>query len=393
MAHALLSPSSASRWLMCTPSARLEEKFPDTAGQAAAEGTLAHALCEIFLKRKLNRISESVFQVLMEEVYKNPLYDHAMEDHADAYAIFVMERFAEAQTRSKDALIFIEEKLDMSKYVEEGFGTGDTGIIADHILDAIDMKYGKGVLVNAQDNRQMMLYALGWLEAYGFVYNIDTVRVTIFQPRIDNYSTWEISVEELEKWAETELKEKAALAFAGEGDYVPGEHCRFCKAKAQCKALANYNLELASKAFEDPALLSEAETVEILGRVDSLVKWANSVKTYALDQAVNGKKWPGYKIVEGRSNRKYSDEKKVADTLLSKDYKSWEVYKEPQVKGITEMTKQLGKKIFDTLIGPLLVKPSGKPALVPESDKRPEFNNLEAAKAAFADVELEEETA
>lgn len=383
--HALLSPSSAERWLTCLPSARLEEKFPDTSGDAAKEGTVAHRLGELFIRQKLNIVSDVGYEVVLKDIQKSEYYDHAMDDHAENYAMFVMERYAEAQVRNSDAMIFLERKLDLTEYVKEGFGTGDAGIIADSILDVIDLKYGKGVPVSAENNKQMMVYALGWLLEFEHLYDIKTVRLTIYQPRIDNYSSWELPVTDLKEWAEKELKPLAALAFEGKGDFKPGSHCRFCRAKATCKANANYNLELAQHEFAEPVLLSDEEVADILNRADAFSNWIKSVEDHALAEAVNkNKKWPGYKLVEGRSNRVYSDETKVVEVLTGKGYGEEIIYKK-KLTGITDLTKALGKTSFAALIEPLLIKPSGKPTLVPVTDKRPEISSLEQAQSDFAE--------
>jgi hypothetical protein len=392
--HAILSPSGASRWLTCTKSARFELQFPDTSSDFAAEGTLAHRLGELFIRKRLNLISDDGYEIVMQEILSHKLFkdgkaDNAMIDHAEDYAVFVMEKFAEAQAHTSDALIFLEEKIDLTKYIPEGFGTADVIIIADGVLTMIDLKYGKGVLVSAEENRQMMTYALGGLEKFDFAYDISEVEMIIHQPRIANYSSWKATVENLKLWAEEELKPKAALAFAGEGAYVAGSHCRFCRAKAMCKANAEYNLDLAKYEFADPATLEDTEVAEILSKADNFENWIKAVEAHALNAAVNdNKKWPGFKLVEGRSNRAYKDEKEVVEVLTHK-YPAEVIYKPAKVNGITELTKALGKKVFDTLIGPLLIKPQGKPALVPASDKRPEYNNAASAADVFADVQID----
>jgi len=380
-AHAILSPSAAHRWIACTPSARLEQSFPDSQSEAAAEGTLAHKLGELLILQKMD-VSANL-EKEFAEVYLHKLYSHAMHEHCEAYAAFVLERFAEAQTHTPDAKLFLEHHLNLSDYIPEGYGTGDAIIIADDTLDLIDLKYGKGVLVSAEDNKQMMLYGLGALLDFDFMYDIKTVRMTIFQPRIDNFSTFEMSVADLLQWAEDELKPKAKMAFEGIGEYSPGSHCQFCRAKATCKALASYNLQLAKYDFTDPALMTEKDVADVLNRADVFTSWLTAVQEYALTQAVNGKKWPGYKLVEGRSNRKYEDELDVAIKLREAGFKDVQIYKEPELKGITEMEKIVGKKTFATLLDGLVIKPPGKPTLAPAADKRPEFNSLERAKQDF----------
>lgn len=387
MSHALLSPSAASRWLNCTRSARLEEQYPDRAGEAAKEGTLAHALSELLLSEKLGRIKKAAFKKQFAAIQKDELYNEAMLDHADAYAVFVMERYSEAQAHTSDALIFLEQKLNLTDYVPEGFGTGDAVIIANHTMDIIDLKYGKGVLVSADQNKQMMLYGLGALREFDFIYDIQHVRMTIHQPRIDNYSSFELPVPDLRKWASDELVPLAKLAFAGEGEFNPGAHCQFCKARAVCKANADMNLEIAKYEFEEAILLDDTDIADILNRAATFKSWLTSVEEHALNEAVNNeKKWPGYKLVEGRSNRKYMDEKLVADKLLQAGFAEDLIYTK-KVLGITAMEKEIGKKVFNTELNDLIIKPPGKPTLVPESDKRPEYNSTESAKADFAEIE------
>lgn len=389
MSHALLSPSSASRWLNCTPSARLEQQFPETTSEYADEGTLAHKLGELLIRQTLKTVEKAQFKSLMKEVEDSKHFDASMENYCEDYAVFVVEQFADAQSRTKDALIFLEHKLDMSEYVPEGFGTGDVVIIADGILDFTDLKYGKGVPVSAVENKQMMLYGLGALRSFDHLYDIHTVRMTIYQPRIDNISTWEISVEDLKAWAEYELKPKAEMAFKGEGEYKAGNHCQFCKAKATCRTLAEKNLELAVHEFQDPALLTDEQISDILGRIKLFTIWTDAVEAHALTQAVDhGKKWPGYKLVEGRSNRQYKDETAVADVLLKKGFAEDLIYKK-KIIGITEMEKNVGKKQFTELLSDLIIKPAGKPTLVPESDKRPEFKSVDSAVRDFAEQTIE----
>ena len=238
------------------------------------------------------------------------------------------------------------------------------------MLHIIDFKYGLGVLVDAEENPQMMCYALGALDTYEYLYSIQTIRMTIFQPRRDNISTYEISRDDLMKWAEEILKPTAALAYNGEGEFNAGDHCQFCKAKATCRKRAEHNLELAQYDFEMPPNLDEAEIAAILPRIDDLVAWANDIKEYALQQALSGVEYPGFKVVEGKSNRKYSDENAVASTVEAAGFDPYE----KKLLGITAMTSLLGKKKFNELLSGFITKPQGKPTLVPESDKRPALN-------------------
>ena len=383
-AHAILSCSSSARWLTCTPSARLEATFPSTTNTAAEEGTLAHELGCLFLQKELKLVKKNVYEKKLKEIQANELYNEEMDDHADAYSTFVMERYAEALSHTKDALIFLEQKLNLTDYVPEGFGTGDTVIIADHTLDIIDLKYGKGVLVKADNNKQMMLYALGALREFDFMYDIKEVRMTIYQPRIDNFSSYIVTVDELTSWAEDVLRPRAAMAFKGEGEFVAGDHCRFCKVAGACKANAAMNLQLAKYEFRDPEyLLSDEEIADILDKQDQFCKWLDAVDAYALDQAVNhSKEWPGYKIVEGKARRKYTDTIAIRETLVKKGFEE-DTIAPRTLLGVTLLTKEIGKKTFEAVVDPFIIKPPGKLTLVPVTDKRPAYNSLDAARKDF----------
>lgn len=390
MSHAILAPSSASRWLTCTPSARLELQFPDRAGQAAEEGTLAHKLGEILIQRDLGLIDKVAYAYYVTPVINDPLYTPEMMGYMEDYAAFVIERFNAAKALTPDAILEQEVKLDMTRYIPEGSGTGDNVIIGEPMLEIIDLKYGKGVRVEAEDNAQMKLYALGALDKYDWLYNIQTVRMTIYQPRIDNVSTWEISVTDLRQWADTVLKHRAALAFEGKGVFITGEHCQFCKAKAVCKANADYQMEIVKDDFADPVLISDEQIVDIINRHKGFLSWIKSVNEHALRLAITeGKKWPGLKLVEGRSNRIYSDEGLVVQMIVDAGFKEEQLYTK-KILGVTAMQGFLTKKVFDILVTPLIVKPPGKPALAAENDKRPELNSLDAAKLDFKNEEDEE---
>ena len=361
--HALLSASSSHRWLNCPPSARLCEKYEDTGSEYAQEGTDAHSLCEYKLKQALGMTAADPTENLS-------FYNEEMEQCALDYAAYVLELVEDAKKSCKDPVVLIEQQLDFSRFVKDGFGTGDCLIVADKILHIIDFKYGLGVLVDADNNPQLMCYALGALATYDCLYDIQNVKLTIFQPRRANISTFEISKESLMEWADGFLKPTAALAYNGEGEFNAGDHCQFCKVKATCRKRAEYNMELAAYDFEQPANLDEAEIAEILPRIDCLVTWANDIKDYALQQAMSGTEYPGFKIVEGRSVRKYTDDKAVASIVTDAGYDPYE----KKILGITAMTSLLGKKKFEELLGGMIMKPPGKPALVPESDKRPAIN-------------------
>lgn len=377
--HALLSPSSASRWLICTPSARLEERFPDNSGEAAREGSLAHELGEALAKLYSKQIKKSEFNRIVKAIEASPYYSADMLDLMEGYAAFVMERYKEAQKRTKDAVLQVETKLDLTAYVPDGFGTGDAIIAADGTLDIIDLKYGKGVPVSAEENKQMMLYGLGALLLFDLQYEIQNVRMTIYQPRLDNISTFEVPAGDLILWGESELKPLAEQAFIGDGAYVSGEHCRFCRARAQCKARAEENLKLAEYDFKEGPLLSDDEISAILGRAPQFKTWLNAIEEYALSEAVNNSRtWPGFKLVEGRSVRAYVDQDKVVEALKKAGFEDAIIY-ERSLLGITAMEKAITKAKFNEVLGDLVVKPQCKLTLAPLSDRRPAYNGLESA--------------
>lgn len=361
--HAVLSASGSHRWLNCTPSARLELEFENTGSEAAREGTAAHALCEHKLKRALHMRS------------RRPASDYdsdEMEECTDAYVDFVMEQYETAKQVCEDPVILIEQRLDFSCYVPDGFGTGDCLIISDDRLHIIDFKYGMGVLVEAEDNPQMKLYALGALAVYDALYDIREVSMTIFQPRRENVSTWTIPVEDLKAWAENELKPRAKMAYDGEGEYLPGEWCTFCRAAVRCRSRAEEKLKLAQTEFRMPPLLTDAEIEDILAVLPDLTKWANEITAYALDTALNhGKEWNGFKVVQGRSVRKYRDEAAVAEAAKEAGYK--DIYRQSLIP-LTEMQRLMGKDRFEEILGGLITKAPGRPTLVPKSDRRPAMN-------------------
>jgi hypothetical protein len=375
--HALLSASSSHKWLHCTPSARLEEQFENTTSVYASEGTAAHALAEHKLRSYLDIKS------------KKPVSEFDGEDleyYTDVYVDYAFEQIQNVRQSCKDPIVLIEQKLDYSHYVPEGYGTGDLVIVADDTLDIVDLKFGKGVAVSAEDNPQMKLYALGALALFDSLYDIKTVRMTIVQPRLESISTCEIANQELTRWAVTELKPKAQLAINGEGDFCSGEHCRFCRARHTCRARAEEHLALAQYDFKLPALLSNDEIAEILTVADRLSTWASNVYSYATDLAINeGKEWTGFKLVKGRSNRKYTDEATVIKVCTENGYS--DIYKQ-SLKGITDMEKMLGKKQFNTILGNLVEKPQGKPALVPITDKR---QTITLNNTAIADFKKDED--
>ncbi|MBQ2428910.1 MAG: DUF2800 domain-containing protein, partial [Ruminococcus sp.] len=337
----------------------------------------AHALCEHKLRRVLKmRSKKPVSQYDSDE----------MDGYTDDYVQFVKEAIAEAKQYCKDPIVLIEQRLDFSCYVPEGFGTGDCLIVADKLLHIIDFKYGQGIVVESENNPQMMLYALGALRLFDHLYDIDTVSMTIFQPRRENISTWTIPVDALIEWAEKTLKPKAELAFSGKGEYAVGSWCQFCKAAVKCRARAEAKLELARYEFRLPPLLTDDEIEDILSKLDDLQKWAKDIFAYAQEAAINhGKQWNGYKVVASRSNRKYSDEEAVAQAAVKAGYK--DIYKKSLIT-ITEMEKLMGKKTFAEIIGRYITKPQGKPTLVPASDKRAAIN-VTGAKNDFTVIKGE----
>lgn len=361
--HAYLSASASHRWLSCPPSAKLCADVNDEASPYAKQGTDAHELCEY---KVLHALGEDVKDPTENLDY----FDTEMEESTDEYCNYVLEQYEKAKQLCKDPKVLVEQRLDFSKWVPDGFGTGDCLIIADKVLQIIDFKYGLGILVEAENNPQMMCYALGALDTYDGIYDIESVEMTIFQPRRDNVSTFTISKEELLKWAEEFLAPTAQLAYNGEGEYHAGDHCQFCKVKATCRERAAYNMELAAYDFEEPATLDDSEIADILPRIDDLVAWANDIKEYALQQAMSGTEYKGFKVVEGRSVRKYTNDAAVATTVENAGYDPYE----RKVLGITAMTSLLGKKKFEELLGGMITKPPGKPTLVPDSDKRPALN-------------------
>ena len=361
--HALLSASSSDRWLHCPPSVRLCESYDDKGSNYAAEGTDAHELCEYKLRRALGMKSKDPTKNLT-------CIKELMADCYSRSAAYILEQGEVAKHNSSDPVVLIEQRVDFSRWVESGFGTADCIIIADGTLQICDYKHGLGVLVSAEQNPQMQCYALGALELFDGIYDIDTVLMTIYQPRRDNISTYELSKDELYRWADEVLKPTADLAFAGDGNFLCGEWCGFCKAKHDCRARADANMDLARYDFKLPPLLTDEEVEEILTRVDDLVLWATDIKEYALQQAVSGKEWNGWKLVEGRSNRRYTNETAVADAVNDAGIDPYE----HKVLGVTAMQKLLGKSRFDELLAVYIEKPQGKPTLVPDSDKRPVMN-------------------
>lgn len=381
--HARLSPSASHRWINCPGSVHLAEQCPPQGGSTyTAEGTEAHALAELKL-RKFNEegTSDSFDKQLDKARNEFEYYCGEMDEATDFYFDIVTEKLIEG---GPDAELMIEQRFSLDKWVPDSFGSADAVIIAGNTIEVCDLKYGKGVKVDAVGNPQLRLYGLGAAELFGDLYDFDTVRVTIIQPRLDHVSTEEISLEDLKDWAENWVAPAAKLAMSNTDEVHCGDWCQFCPAKAICRERAEANLELARHDFKKPALLTDEEIGEILRQAEEVQKWVADVSAYALEQALAGKQYDGWKLVEGRSIRKYADEIKVADTLRAAGYDDAMLY-ERKLNGITNMEKLVGKKKLTELLGNLLVKPAGKPVLVPESDKREAINTTEAAKADFTE--------
>lgn len=367
-AHARNSPSALHRTLNCPPSLVLGEQFQDEESQYAAEGSAGHALAEHLIKKHLKQRT------------KRPVSDYYSDDLMEAvedYVAFVIEKIEEAKRECKSPLFSVEQRVDISEYSPDCFGTADMVIVTDKVAHVIDLKLGRGVEVSAEENPQLMAYGLGVLEMVDMLYDIETVRLTIFQTRISNFSTWDITPDALKSWGREILKPRSAMALAGEGEFKAGSWCRFCKARNQCRARAEEFLRLAKMEFRQPALLTDDEIAEVLKVSDELAKWASDVYAFAQDQAIiHGKQWKGYKLVEGRSNRKYSSDNEVAEAAKAAGYT--DIYKQTLI-GVTEMERLMGKKEFSRILGKLVYKPQGKITLVPETDKREAINTSTAA--------------
>lgn len=381
--HALLSASGAHRWLECTPSAQLELQFPQSTSEYAEEGTAAHELCELTARYWLGEISEAEYENQRDELAKGKYYNAEMQECANDYAKFVAEKTAAARETCEDAFTALEVRVDFSKYVKDGFGTGDCIIVSDNALEIIDFKYGKGVRVEAAGNPQMKLYTLGAYLEYNTLFDIDSVRMTIFQPRLSGVqSSDEITVKELLEWAEKYVKPRAKLAYKGEGEFAPSEEvCKFCRAKAQCKARADKNLKLFDEA-PDVLLLTPEDAGKILEQAGDIQSWLADLESLVSSTLLAGQPVEGWKMVEGRSNRRFADELKVVAAMKSAGYDESLLY-ERKLITLTQMEKDFGKKAVAETLGELIVKPQGKPTLAPAKDKRPEFRPEEQLLAEF----------
>lgn len=373
-AHARFSPSAANRLIHCPPSLVLGEAFEDEESPYAAEGSAGHALAEHLIKKYLKQRTT------------RPVSDYYSDDLLEAvddYVSFVIGEIEEARQEYTSPLFSVEQRVDVSDYVPDCFGTADMVIVTDRMVHIIDLKLGKGVPVYAEDNPQLKIYGLGVLELAEMLFNIKNVRLTIYQPRLSNSSTWDISPSDLKAWGEKTLRPAGELALKGEGDLSAGSWCRFCQARFTCRQRAEENLKLAQMEFKAPALLTDDEIAEVLRTADELAKWASDVYAYAQDQAIiHHKVWKGFKLVMGKSNRKYTSEEEVAAAASAAGYT--DIYKKSLI-GITEMERLMGKKEFARILGALVYKPEGKVTLVPESDKR------EAIQSSTAEADFKED--
>ena len=359
---------------MCPPSVKLSEQFADKPSPFAEEGTYLHELCELKLHRHLGDMPMEELERQYDEHRDSDFYTDEAESVTDEYVAFCTETIEAVRLSCPDPLILVEHRLDYSEYVPEGFGTGDMVIVADGIIEVIDFKGGRGVRVDANHNGQLMLYALGALLEFDPLYDIHRVRMTIVQPRLNNFSSFEMEAEELLRWAETEVRPRAKLAYEGKGEYCAGDWCRFCKARYTCRKRGEYHMQLAVRDFREPDLLTDEEIADILPVAESLNSWVQDLLSYATQEAVNGKHWPGYKLVAGRTVRKYTSEAEVIKAATEAGYT--DIYK-TTLLGVGDLEKRLGRKKFSEVLGKYVVKPQGAPTLVPEADPRKPIENVE----------------
>ena len=379
--HALLSASSAHRWLHCTGSPLLEKEFPDTTSVYAQVGTLAHELCELKLKKYTTVMPKGTYTRAHNKIMKSELWQNEMEGTSEAYLEYVKEIMLACEIAPA---VLIEKRVDFSRYVPEGFGTADCLILAGDTLHVIDYKHGKGVVVDADHNPQMMLYALGAMDELSLLYRFKSVHMTIVQPRVNNISEFTMTADELREWGESVVKPKAEAAISGKGEFEAGDWCRFCRAKQQCKTRyeSNDSLYPELSARHDPRLITLEELGEYLKRGRDMAAWLEDMKEYALSESLAGADVPGWKAVEGRGSRAFTDTDAAVDTLIKNGIDESVLY-ERRVLTLAQMEKAVGKKAFGEIVGNLVVKNPGKPTLVEESDKRPKITNQPTAADVF----------
>lgn len=376
-AHAKLGPSGAKRWMTCTKSMKFEQQFQDQESEFAMEGTDAHTYAEMIVNAEWDNIA--IFK------QESEFYNGEMEEEIRKYIDMVYNEFSISRYYDPNAILIPEMRVYFEEWVPEGFGTADTTIIGGGWLKLIDLKYGKGVPVQAYDNPQLKIYALGAYMMYKSLYDIKNIEMVIGQPRLNSLTRFTMSVEDLLKWADSELKPLAHMAYNGGGEYKAGDHCRFCRGKQRCKVYAEYMMGINTYGFRDPNLLTNADLGDILSRVDAMVNWASDVKSYALSQAENkGAKIPGWKLVEGRSNRIIKNQEMAVTLLIQDGWRKELLYKDPELRPMSEIEKLVGPKVFSNILGNTLIKPAGRPTLVRADDPRPELNSQSQAQKAFS---------
>lgn len=383
MAHALLGPSSAARWIACPPSVKLCEQFEDVESEYAKEGSLTHEIAELKVRKLIDPgLTSRKFTAAMKKLKEKELYQEEMQGYTDEYVEFIQEQMYSYSTTPHVA---VEQKVDFSEYIPDGFGTADCILIANDTLHIIDFKYGKGVPVSVENNAQLLLYALGAYLAYEMIFPIAHIKMSIVQPRLANIDTWECSLDYLLEFAKI-AQEKATMALKGEGDFNCGEHCKFCKAKAICKERANVNLELAKYEFKAADQLTLEEIGEILEKAKDLAKWAEDLKEYALSESLKGNEVPGWKAVNGRGSRSFTNTDDAIKVLVDNGIAE-ELLFERKYLTLAQMEKIVGKKEFNSLVGDLIVMNVGKPTLVEASDKREAIANRIKAEDEFSVVD------
>ncbi len=380
--HAILSPSGAVKWLNCSPSAVLEAALPDSSSDYTREGTLAHAYCAKALKTYLKQSTESEDKEIEEY---SEYHTAEMDDCVETYKQIVLDEFMSAKHKASDAKLHVERQLDLTRYIPHSFGTSDCVIISDEEMVVLDFKYGKGVEVDATNNPQMMIYALGAYDEFSLDYDIEKIKMIIVQPRLNHVSSFELQTVDLVKWAAEVLIPRAAIAFQGEGEQNVGSWCRFCKVKSQCKKIAELGSAMVNSG-DKYKLDKEFLSKQVLPFLSTFKAWIGEVETFALNQALQGQKIDGYKVVEGRSIRKITDTDKLVNKLIESGIAETELYKPKEVRSLSDLEKLVGKKKFYELSKGLIYKPNGKPTLVPVDDKREEWNS---AIVDFKDIDID----